>query len=82
LLAEKNPKPFRVALDAIEQECWDRAGTLAVNQLRHGADFQIPVSAVDPLELSHRLHEFEPLPDIFVGSREITLGDRFGFLWD
>ena len=83
MLSEKYAKTFRVSLDAIKQQRGDGAAALPVDQLSHRADFQIPVGALDMLELSHRFHEVEPLPDVLIRSRKITLVHTSGsFLCD
>src|SRR5690349_17881202 len=75
MLSEEDAKSLRIAFNAIEQERWDRAGSLAINQLGHGADLQVPVSAVDALKLAHRFNEIEPLPHVFISPRQISFID-------
>ena len=58
----------------------DRTGALAINELRHRADFQIPISAVDALELAHFFNQIQPLSDVVVGSRQISFVDLVGLL--
>ena len=80
LLAEEDAKAFGITFDLIEEQSRNRARALAVDQLRHRADLQIPIGAVNALELAHRFDEFEPLPHVIIRARQISFVHRFGYL--
>ncbi len=78
LLAEEDAKAFGIAFDLVEEKRRNRARALAVDELRDGADLEVPIGAVDALELSHRLDDLQPFPHVVVrlGHRPpVGLGD-------
>ena len=78
LLAEENAKTLGIAFDLVEEQRWNRARALAIDQLRHGADFQIPIGALDAFELAHRFDQLEPLPHVLIRPRHVAFVQRLG----
>src|SRR5262249_44918147 len=79
LLAEEYTKSFGIAFDLVEEQRRNSPGALPINHLCHGTDLQVPIGAVNTLELAHGFNKLEPLPHIFIPPGHIAFVQRLVF---
>ena len=65
--ARKDAEALLIARNVVEQQAGRVLGRIVIDHLGDGADLEVPVGAVDVLDLAGALDAFEPVPQVGVG---------------